>query len=158
MPGLSVSEKNHWKERLPKRIDKRIEAISAEDPNLLERVKRDAHDRAMKSLNLADLLAKIDRLEREEEELEKRERVLNRTMLARVRGVPLESIDELSVYQSGKHNQEVQSAITRRQAVLSNPRPLAVMEDRQGWSMRLRGDQARMSHRNSMLPFANGQL
>ena len=90
MPGLSVSEKNHWKERLSKRIDKRIEAISAEDPNLLER---------------------------EEEELEKRERVLNRTMLARVRGVPLETIDELSVYQSGQHNHEVQSAISRRQAV-----------------------------------------
>ncbi len=35
MPGLSVSEKNHWKERLSKRIDKRIEAIAAEDPNLL---------------------------------------------------------------------------------------------------------------------------
>ena len=117
MPGLSVSEKNHWKERLSKRIDKRIEAISAEDPNLLERVKRDAHDRAMQSLNLADLQAEIDRLEREEEELEKRERVLNRTMLARVRGVPLETIDELSVYQSGKHNNEVQSAISRRQAV-----------------------------------------
>jgi hypothetical protein len=117
MPGLSVSEKNHWKERLSKRIDKRIEAISAEDPNLLERVKRDAHDRAMQSLNLADLQAEIDRLEREEEELEKRERVLNRTMLARVRGVPIETIDELSVYQSGKHNHEVQAAITRRQAV-----------------------------------------
>lgn len=47
MPGLSVREKNHWKERLSKRIDKRIEVIAAEDPNLLERVKRDAHDRAM---------------------------------------------------------------------------------------------------------------
>ena len=44
-------------------------------------------------------------------------RVLNRTMLARVRGTPLESIDELSVYQSGKHNHEVQVAITRRQAI-----------------------------------------
>ena len=117
MPGLSVSEKNHWKERLSKRIDKRIEAIAAEDPNLLERVKRDVHNRAMQSLNLADLQAEIDRLEREEEELEKRERVLNRTMLARVRGVPIETIDELSVYQSGKHNHEVQAAITRRQAV-----------------------------------------
>ncbi len=117
MPGLSVTEKNHWKERLSKRIDKRIEGIAAEDPNLLERVKRDAHDRAMQSLNLADLQAEIDRLEREEEELEKRERVLNRTMLARVRGVPPETIDELSVYQSGKHNHEVQAAITRRQNV-----------------------------------------
>ena len=117
MPGLSVSEKNHWKERLSKRIDKRIEAIAAEDPNLLERVKRESHDRAMQSLNLSDLQAEIDRLEHEEEELEKRERILNRTMLARVRGTPLESIDELSVYQSGKHNHEVQAAITRRQAV-----------------------------------------
>ncbi len=38
--------------------------------------------------HLADLQAEIDRREREEEELEKRERVLNRTMLTRVRGVP----------------------------------------------------------------------
>ena len=29
----------------------------------------------------------------------------NRTMLARVRGVPLETIDELSVNQSGKHTE-----------------------------------------------------
>ena len=129
MPGLSVSEKNHWKERLSKRIDKRIEAIAAEDPNLLERVKREAHDRAMQSLNLADLQAEIDRLEHEEEELEKRERILNRTMLARVRGAPLESIDELSVYQTGKHNHEVQSAIAppsrprRRTPQGERPRP-----------------------------------
>jgi hypothetical protein len=116
MPGLSVSEKNHWKERLSKRIDKRIEAIAAEDPNLLERVKRDAHDRAMQSLNLADLQAEIDRLEREEEDLGKRQRILNRTMLARVRGVPLDTIEELSIYSSNQHH-EVQVAITRRQAV-----------------------------------------
>ncbi len=71
----------------------------------------------MQSLNLSDLQAEIDRLEHEEEELEKRQKVLNRTMLARVRGLPLDTIDELSFYQSGKHNHEVQAAITRRQAV-----------------------------------------
>ncbi len=43
MPGLTVTEKGHWKDRIEKRIDKKIEAISAEDPNLLHRIQRDVH-------------------------------------------------------------------------------------------------------------------
>lgn len=115
MPGLTVSEKNHWKDRLSKRIDKRLEAIAAEDPNLLDRVKRQARIAAMQSLNLADLQTEIDDIEREEETLDKRKSLLNRTMLARVRSVPLETIDQH--YSPTHYNNEVESAIKSRQTI-----------------------------------------
>ncbi len=115
MPGLTVSEKTHWKDRLSKRIDKRLEAIAAEDPNLLDRVKRQAREAAMRSLNLADLQADIDNIEREEEALDKRKSLLNRTMLARVRSVPLETIDQH--YSPSHYNNEVENAIKSRQTI-----------------------------------------
>lgn len=64
MPGLTVAEKNHWKDRLSKRIDRRIETIAAEEPNLLDRVKREARERAMQSLNVAELQADVDAIEK----------------------------------------------------------------------------------------------
>ena len=115
MPGLTVSEKNHWKDRLSKRIDKRLETIAAEDPNLLDRVKRQAREAAMQSLNLFDLQADIDNIEREEEALDKRKSLLNRTMLARVRSVPLETID--LHYSPTHYNNEVENAIKSRQSI-----------------------------------------
>ena len=115
MPGLTVSEKNHWKDRLSKRIDKRLDAIAAEDPNLLDRVKRQARERAMASLNLADLQVEIDEIERQEETLDKRKSLLNRTMLARVRNVPLETIDQH--FSNSYYNNEVENAIKSRQTV-----------------------------------------
>ena len=96
MPGLTVAEKNHWKDRLSKRIDRRIETIAAEEPNLLDRVKRDARERAMQSLNVAELQADVDAIEQQEETLDKRKGLLHRTMLSRVRRVPLETIDQPS--------------------------------------------------------------
>ncbi len=115
MPGLTVSEKNHWKDRLSKRIEKRLEAIAAEDPNLLDRVKRQARERAMQSLNLADLQAEIDDIDHQEDALDKRKSLLNRTMLARVRSVPLETIDQS--FSPNYYNNEVENAIKSRQTI-----------------------------------------
>ena len=115
MPGLTVSEKNHWKDRLSKRIDKRLDAIAAEDPNLLDRVKRQARERAMASLNLADLQVEIDEIEHQEETLDKRKSLLSRTMLARVRSVPLETIDQH--FSNSYYNNEVENAIKSRQTI-----------------------------------------
>jgi len=42
MAGLTVTEKEHWKERISRRIDKKIEAIAAEQPNLMDRVQRES--------------------------------------------------------------------------------------------------------------------
>ena len=115
MPGLTVAEKNHWKDRLSKRIDRRIETIAAEEPNLLDRVKRDARERAAQSLNVAELQTDVDAIEAEEETLSKRKSVLHRTMLARVRRVPLETID--LNYTPNYYNNEVENAIKARQVI-----------------------------------------
>ena len=69
----------------------------------------------MQSLNLADLQADIDNIEREEDALDKRKSLLNRTMLARVRSVPLETIDQN--YSPSHYNNEVENAIKSRQAI-----------------------------------------
>ena len=115
MPGLTVAEKNHWKDRLSKRIDRRIETIAAEEPNLLDRVKRDARSRAMQSLNVAELQADVDGIEQQEETLDKRKSLLHRSMLARVRRVPLETIDQH--YTPTHYNNEVENAVKSRQSI-----------------------------------------
>ena len=115
MPGLTVAEKNHWKDRLSKRIDRRIETIAAEEPNLLDRVKRDARERAMQSLSVADLQADVDVIEKQEDALNDRKNLLHRTMLARVRRVPLETIDQH--YTPTHYNNEVENAIKSRQSI-----------------------------------------
>ena len=85
---LTVTEKEHWKERITRKIDKRIEIIAAADANLLDRIERQAHQRALESLGLAALQTDLDRVGDEKEALEKRERGLQRQMLAVVRRVP----------------------------------------------------------------------
>ena len=42
MANLTVAEKTHWRDRIEARIDRRIEAITAGDPGLMDRVKHDA--------------------------------------------------------------------------------------------------------------------
>jgi hypothetical protein len=54
MPGLSVTKKNHWHDRIAARIDRRIEAIVAHDPGFMERVRRGAWRLALESLGLTD--------------------------------------------------------------------------------------------------------
>ena len=49
MSGLTVTEKEHWKKRISRRIDKRIEVITAGDPDFFERIDRDARQRALES-------------------------------------------------------------------------------------------------------------
>ncbi|QDU74649.1 hypothetical protein Pan97_16610 [Bremerella volcania] len=114
MPGLTVTEKEHWKDRIGKRIDKKIEVVSAEDPNLLDRVHREARERALASLGLSKMQQELDEVEQQKSALEKRERQIERAMLAHVRGVPVEDIDD---YHSYRYDHEVDSAVNRRQAV-----------------------------------------
>ena len=42
MPSLTVTEKNHWKERIARRIEKRVEMLLAAEPNLMDRSHREA--------------------------------------------------------------------------------------------------------------------
>src|SRR5438874_6732960 len=58
MAGLTVTEKEHWKERIERRLDKRIEAIWARDPNLKERIDDEARQKALESLHSQRWVAK----------------------------------------------------------------------------------------------------
>ncbi len=40
--GLTVAEKTHWRDRIEAKINRRIEAILAGDPGLMDRVKHAA--------------------------------------------------------------------------------------------------------------------
>ncbi|MBM4005799.1 MAG: hypothetical protein FJ295_21355 [Planctomycetes bacterium] len=111
---LTVAEKEHWKNQISKRIDKKIEKLTASDANFFDRIKRDAHDRAVASLGLAELDAEGEAVERQRAELSEREQRVNRQKLARVRGVPAESLDTYAVIRG---ETEIQNAIMRRQTV-----------------------------------------
>jgi len=112
--GLTITEKEHWKDRIARRIEKRIEAIFAEEPNLEDRIQREARQRALSSLGLSDQQTELDEIEKQKDALEKREKQIGKAMLARVRGVPVENIDDYGVY---RYNTEVDNAVQRRQAV-----------------------------------------
>jgi len=92
MPTLTVAEKTHWKDRLSRRIDRRIETITAEDPHLLDRVHEQAHQHALESLGLADTQRELDAVRKEKEKLGTREDELKSQLIARVRGVPVSQV------------------------------------------------------------------
>ncbi len=115
MAGLTVTEKEHWKDRIDRRIARQIEAITTEDQGLLERIKEQARCQAIASLGIAELDAEVQRIDQQEEELRQREMLVKRTMLACVRGVPIETLD--TSYNDYASCREIDKAIERRQAV-----------------------------------------
>ena len=114
MSGLTVTEKQHWKDRIARRIDKRIETLAAAEPNLMDRIQHEARQGALASLGLAAWQTELDEIKQQKEALDKREERIERSMLAQVRGVPLESINEYSGY---RHSDEVERAIGSVQTV-----------------------------------------
>src|SRR4051812_34086659 len=112
MPSLTVTEKEHWKERIGRRIDRKMEALAGADPGLFDRVARDARGRALKSLGLAEMQTELDAVTALEEELEGRAAKAHRAMLAVVRRVPVEEAGD--AYRHGPHP-EVTRAVQKRQ-------------------------------------------
>ncbi len=112
--GLTVAEKEHWKQRITRRMEKRIEVLCAAEPNLMDRIHREARERALHSLGLTEGQAELDALDRQEEELARRKEHTHQAMLAIVRKVPVEDIRDSSCYASPE---EVANAVRRRQAV-----------------------------------------
>ena len=115
MPGLTVTEKEHWKNRIGKRIDKKIDALVASDPGLFERINREANQKALESLGIAEFKRELDAIEKQEAEMERRKKRLQKEMSAKVRGVPIEEIED-NFYCCGR-NSEVDSAVTKRQSL-----------------------------------------
>jgi len=116
MPGLTVSEKNHWRDRIAARIDRRIEAIIAEDPGLMDRVKAEARHRALSSLGLDELQAELDAVDEQRKALDRREKRAQKAMIARIQGIPAEEVSDNATY-SYHFQKTVADAVQRRQAI-----------------------------------------
>lgn len=119
MPGLTVSEKTHWKDRIAARIGQRMEAIRAEHPALFDRLKREAHAQAVRSLGIAAPYAELEAIQAEQAALERRKKRAQRTMLAVLKGVPEEEISDGYCVRYGSELAlpvEVHEAIRKRQA------------------------------------------
>jgi hypothetical protein len=114
MANLTVAEKTHWRDRIQMRIDRRIEAITAGDPGLMERIKKEARGRALESLGLAGYQEELDRIVDQRAELDRRDARLRQEMLARVRGVP---VDDLDCYARVHDHPEIRASIEKRKAV-----------------------------------------
>src|SRR5205823_8737950 len=106
--------KEHWKERIARKIDKKIETLKAVDPNFMERIEEKARKRAIESLGLADLEREADQIEQETTKMQKREEDVQRHMLAIIRHVPPETVTDSYYCQPYP---EVERAIQLRKAV-----------------------------------------
>jgi hypothetical protein len=113
MPPVNVDEMEHWKERIARLIDRRIEAVAAGDPGLLDRIRGQARRRAWQSLGLAEIQAELDALAAQKEDLEQRERRAYRALLATVRRLPVEEVPDAP---GGGPPPEVAQALRQRQA------------------------------------------
>lgn len=115
MSQLTVTEKNHWKERISRRIDKAIEAIYAEQPGLKSRIADASWSDALKSLGLLELQRRIDKITEDERHLSKQKEATHQEMLAIVKGTTVDELPQYSIYGSPPH--EVTIAIYRRQTI-----------------------------------------
>ena len=111
---LTVPEKEYWTDRINKRIEKQVEAISAETAHFWDRIHRESRERALASLGLLDRQKELDAIEKQRTTLEKRKRQIERAMLAHIRGVSIQDIDDC---ENLRHHREVARVVERRQAV-----------------------------------------
>jgi len=80
--GLTVSEKQHWKDRIAARIAAAVERIKARHPTLFDEVRRRAHAEALRSLGLAEAYAELEAVRAEEAATARRKTRAQRTMVA----------------------------------------------------------------------------
>jgi hypothetical protein len=113
---LTVTEKEHGRQRIAARIERRIEALAAGDPGLMDRIRSEARRRAIASLGLAEWQAELDAVVEERKILDRREKRAQKAMVARLQGVPAEEVSEGAIH-SYQFTQTVHAAVQKRQAV-----------------------------------------
>jgi hypothetical protein len=120
MPGLTLTEKEHWKTRIAARIEKQIEAIRSRNPVLMERVKRESHAQALQTLGLTEPYRELESIKSQEATLARRRERTQRMMLSVLHGVPLEEVPNTFNIRYGIELPlplEAHEAITKRQRV-----------------------------------------
>ncbi len=91
--SLTVKEKEHWKERIERRIAKQIEALCSDEPGFMDDVREAARRRALDSLGIAKLDDRLDRIRRQQEALDAKKTRTQKEMLAILRGIPVRQVD-----------------------------------------------------------------
>jgi len=116
--SLTVAERTHWKDRIAKRIDQRIETLVArQDPTLLQRVTEQARGKAYESLGIDAQQTEFEDLQKQKEEIERRERRLRAEQRAVINGTSVEVELERGGYY-GRSDHEVEGAVQARARAL----------------------------------------
>jgi hypothetical protein len=85
--SLTVKEKEHWKERIARKIELAIETLCAEqDPHFRERVRNEARRRAIESLGIAAPNRRLAEIDLAKESLKREKEKLLTTMGAELLG------------------------------------------------------------------------
>ena len=112
--SLTVTEKNHWKERISRKVDQAIEQLlSGTDPGLMERISHQAKQSALESLQLAQWYQRLDELHEQETTALKERQKVYKAMVTHLTKVP-ESKLPGSYYTEPR---EIQDAVKRRQSL-----------------------------------------
>lgn len=114
MTSITVREKEHWKERISRKIEQAIEAVYAKErPTFAEEVDQEARRQAAESLGLVELRQELEQLNETLTAIENQRTSLYRKMLASVLGQSVEEITQ-RIY---SEPMEVRQAIQRRAAM-----------------------------------------
>lgn len=63
--ALTITEKNHWKERIAQRIDKRINQIKCSNPELFQKISEKAKAAAIKTAKIEGQISRADEIDLE---------------------------------------------------------------------------------------------
>ena len=115
--AISVAERNHWRDRIAARIDRRIETLVAkQDPALLQHVAEEARQKAYGSLGISSHQHELEQIEKQKKEIEKRERRLLAEQRAVINGTTVEQELERGGYY--RYDSEVENAVKARAKAL----------------------------------------
>jgi hypothetical protein len=84
--AITITEKQHWKERIEARINKRIEHLKSGNPQLFVEVADQARVKAVASLGIKQDHAALVALEKKEKDLELQKKALIATLYQKLTG------------------------------------------------------------------------
>ena len=115
--AVTVSEKNHWRDRIAHRIEQRIETLVAKaDPTLLQRVSEEARKKAYESLGIQAQQQELEAIQKEKKKFERRERRLLAEQKAVLNGTTVEQELEHGGYY--RYDTDVENAVKARAKAL----------------------------------------
>lgn len=97
--NLTIREKEHWKDRISARIDKRIDALSKKYGRFMERIRTKARERVLLSYGLLETQRRVDKLQKQHDQLKQQTETVESQMhqlvcemLATITGVEVREI------------------------------------------------------------------